>query len=374
MGIFTASTPVFFRTYMENEILVLVAEAMVVYFIVLWSHSLRHRFGPVHFYALIGCITAIMSWVTDAGVTVEFAGITFVVGSTVFYTALLLGIFVVYVFDGPRSTRIAISTVVIVSVMVPIVAATLHLQTKMIGAGTIAHVPLPSLRINLASVLTTILDMFFLAVAWEYLGKPAFHLKISLRAYLTLLGVMWLDVILFATGAFIGSDQYLSIMKGTLLSRLVISGFAFPFLFFYIRYQSKKAGLSIENRPVLAILKQVAEISRELTYAQQEIERRKKAEAERDNVIRQLKSALSEVKTLRGFLPICSVCKKVRDDQGYWNQIESYVSQHSHAEFSHSLCPDCVQTYYDELDRHENEACEQCGHGLQPALATGKKP
>jgi hypothetical protein len=89
---------------MGNKVLILIVEAMVVYFLVLGAHSLRHRFGPVHFYALIGGITAILSWVTDAGVAVDVGGITFVVGSTVFYTSSLLGVFVVYVFDGPRAT------------------------------------------------------------------------------------------------------------------------------------------------------------------------------------------------------------------------------------------------------------------------------
>lgn len=70
---------------MSNEVITLVIETMAVYFLVLGAHSLRHRFGPVHFFALIGGITAIMSWVTDAGVAVQVFGITFVVGSTVFY-------------------------------------------------------------------------------------------------------------------------------------------------------------------------------------------------------------------------------------------------------------------------------------------------
>ena len=71
-----------------------------------------------------------MSWVTDAGVRVEVMGVTFMVGSTVFYSSLLLSIFVVYVFDGPRATRIAISTIVGVSIFVPIIALALHLQMK----------------------------------------------------------------------------------------------------------------------------------------------------------------------------------------------------------------------------------------------------
>lgn len=329
-----------------NEVIILIVEAMAVYFLVLWAHSLRGRFGPVHFYALIGGITAIMSWVTDAGVVVTFAGVTFVVGSTVFYTSLLLGIFVVYAFDGPRAARIAISTVIGVSIMMPVVAWLLHLQTSLVGAAGIVSVPLPNLRINAASVMATLIDLLFLAIAWEYLGKPNLNLKLWSRAFLTLLGVMWLDVLLFATGAFAGTPAYLSIMKGTLISRLIISIFAFPFLYIYLQWQSSKSDVTLENRPVLAILKQVAEIERELSDAQKEINRRKIAEAERDKVIGELQKALSEVKTLRGFLPICAYCKKIRDDKGYWNQIEAYIRDRSEAEFSHGICPDCAGKHF----------------------------
>ena len=59
-----------------------------------------------------------------------------------------------------------------------------------------------------------------------------------------------------------------------------------------------------------------------------------------------LEKALSEIKTLRGFLPICSSCKKIRDDRGYWNQIECYIRKHTEAEFSHSICPECVTRLY----------------------------
>ncbi len=60
----------------------------------------------------------------------------------------------------------------------------------------------------------------------------------------------------------------------------------------------------------------------------------------------ELENALAEVETLSGFLPICSSCKKVRDDSGYWNQIEDYIAKHSHTEFSHSICPDCTEKLY----------------------------
>jgi hypothetical protein len=59
-----------------------------------------------------------------------------------------------------------------------------------------------------------------------------------------------------------------------------------------------------------------------------------------------LESALAEVKTLRGILPICSHCKRVRNDAGSWQQVEEYVHEHTDAEFSHGVCPECIQTYY----------------------------
>ena len=85
-----------------------------------------------------------------------------------------------------------------------------------------------------------------------------------------------------------------------------------------------------------------------------DISRRKHAEQKREQVIRDLKSALSEIKQLSGLLPICSVCKKIRDDKGYWNQVETYISDHSEADFSHSFCPDCAHNLYGDLLNKKN--------------------
>ncbi len=341
---------------MYNELLVLTLEAMAVYFLVLWSHSLRRRFGLAHFYALIGGLTAVMSWVTDAGVQAQVFGITFMVGSTVFYTSLLLGVFVVYVFDGPRATRIAISTILGVSIMVPVIALVLHLQMQISGQDLLVYVPTPSLRINVASVLATLVDLLFLGVAWEYFGQPQFQMRLCLRSFVTLLGVMWLDVLLFSTMAFLGKSDYLGIMTGTLLSRFVISLFASPFLWGYLKWQNKRNGKEIEKRPVLAIFQEIAEVKRDLSLAHEEIVCRQLVEEKLNSVIAELKQALAEVKVLRGFLPICASCKKIKDDQGYWKQIEEYISGHSEAEFSHGICPDCAQELYPELDIYPDKS------------------
>jgi two-component system sensor histidine kinase EvgS len=77
---------------------------------------------------------------------------------------------------------------------------------------------------------------------------------------------------------------------------------------------------------------------------------RKIAERERDLLISELQDALANVKTLSGLLPICSNCKKIRDDKGYWNQLETYIQQHSDAIFSHGICRECARKIYPDLD------------------------
>ncbi len=80
-----------------------------------------------------------------------------------------------------------------------------------------------------------------------------------------------------------------------------------------------------------------------------DISDRKQVEEERENLIEELRAALAEVRTLSGLLPICATCKKVRDDQGYWTQIEWYIRDHSEAEFTHGVCPDCAHSLYPEV-------------------------
>jgi PAS domain S-box-containing protein len=88
---------------------------------------------------------------------------------------------------------------------------------------------------------------------------------------------------------------------------------------------------------------------REKTYTigiDRDVTERKRAEAEREKLITQLQGALADVKMLSGLVPICANCKKIRDDKGYWTQVEAYIQERSEARFSHGICPDCTKTLY----------------------------
>jgi DNA-binding response OmpR family regulator len=65
--------------------------------------------------------------------------------------------------------------------------------------------------------------------------------------------------------------------------------------------------------------------------------------------VKELKKALAEVRTLKGIVPICANCKNVRDDQGYWNRVESYLNEHTEADFTHAVCPDCMKRLYPQF-------------------------
>jgi PAS domain S-box-containing protein len=87
----------------------------------------------------------------------------------------------------------------------------------------------------------------------------------------------------------------------------------------------------------------VVEISRDITCL-------KKTEAEKDRLIDQLQEAAEKIKTLNRLLPICASCKKIRDDNGYWQQVEEYICEYSGIQFSHSICPACMKKLYPDYD------------------------
>lgn len=81
----------------------------------------------------------------------------------------------------------------------------------------------------------------------------------------------------------------------------------------------------------------------------------RRAEEEREKLILELQQALASVKTLKGLLPICASCKKIRDDRGYWRMVEDYIREYSEVEFSHGICPPCAKMLYPQYYREEEQ-------------------
>lgn len=136
------------------------------------------------------------------------------------------------------------------------------------------------------------------------------------------------------------------------------SGIALDNLMETYQYKGKEYTINTTKKPLYDLdgnLEGLVGVGHDITKIKQ-------LEKEREKLIAELRVALDEVKTLRGLLlPICSSCKKIRDDKGYWNEVESYISHHSDAQFTHGICPDCIKKNYPDI----YEELEQQGGFLQ---------
>ncbi|HZC81440.1 MAG TPA: hypothetical protein VE222_06925 [Nitrospiraceae bacterium] len=129
------------------------------------------------------------------------------------------------------------------------------------------------------------------------------------------------------------ANRLFTLSVATASSLLVVLGFS-------VKAPHPFPAILIENRVLTLIMIWVAAIF---------IFLHKRALEERERLFQELQDALGKIKTLRGLLPICSSCKKIRDDQGYWNQIELYIHEHTDAQFSHGLCPECFKKLYPDF-------------------------
>ncbi|MDA8138798.1 MAG: hypothetical protein M0036_09110 [Desulfobacteraceae bacterium] len=180
---------------------------------------------------------------------------------------------------------------------------------------------------------------------------PAFSfgmLRLTRGAYFSLVAcVMGLYLLLLAVEYFQGRPGFQPRYE---LFLFIVFGIVLTWFAFF-------GGFISDIRRRLKIQAETIQMANE--KIQREMEQRRKAQFEKDNLIAQLKEALSKVKTLGGLLPICASCKKIRDDKGYWNQLELYIGHHTDASFTHGICPDCAKkmlkeaTEYDPNGGHE---------------------
>lgn len=117
------------------------------------------------------------------------------------------------------------------------------------------------------------------------------------------------------------------------------------------RYETvrvKKDGTPIDVALTISPIKDSSGKITGVSAIERDITEQKRVESERKRLIEELSRALARVKTLSGLLPICASCKKIRDDKGYWQQVETFIKARSEADFSHAICPDCMEKLYPE--------------------------
>lgn len=187
-------------------------------------------------------------------------------------------------------------------------------------------------------------------LAWLY-GQPSSVLRII--AVISLIVVVWTD---YATGTEV-SVSILYIVPVALLAWFDTrgAGIAMSLISATMWYLCNALGEHAFSHPLTPVWNTLVRLgffvtaSLSLSRLRASMDELSRMTKNQTQLIDELQTALDNVKVLSGFIPICASCKKIRDDKGFWQQIEEYISEHSEALFSHSLCPDCVKKLYPDL-------------------------
>lgn len=276
---------------MSLGLILLLVEALAVYGLVFTVHAIRDRFTLLPYYGLLGVLAATLRWTTDAGIVYELGPLTLILGSVVFFTSLLFGVFLLYLFDGVKAAQIGIYTVVAVSMLSPLLAKIFYYQLSEMDAEAAGRIILGSPRLYVASTAAMVIDFLCMSMVWEVLGRRGNTIPYLFRIAICLLTAYWLDALLFSFGAFWGDPNLGSILSGNLISRAVLTVCVAPLVTMYVVWEARRHHYEITPRRVMALLHQSARTELDLSDARHEIEVRKRIEEElrrRDAILRSL--------------------------------------------------------------------------------------
>lgn len=276
---------------MSLGLMLLLVEALVVYGLVFAVHALRDRFTLLPYYGLLAVLAATLRWTTDAGIEYQVGHLTLLLGSAVFLTSLLFGVFLLYLFDGVKAAQFGIYTVVAVSMLSPVAAKMFDYQLTEMDAEAAGRMFLSSPRVYVASTATMVFDFLCMSMVWEGLGRRGQSIPYLFRIGICLLTAYWLDAVLFSCGAFWGEPNFESILTGNLISRVVLTVCVAPLVTMYVLWESRRHHYEITPRSVMSLLHRSARTEVDLSDARHEIEVRKRIEGElrrRDAILRSL--------------------------------------------------------------------------------------
>lgn len=271
-----------------QEFIVWVSGASLVCTAVLSTHALRQSWGLAPIYACLGFIASTMMWLFTAGARIEFADITVLWGSS-FLTGLLLGAFVLYVFDGTQAARLAIATAFLAIFAHYTLGIGLNWQISQGLSDIQTPWVVGPTRLYIGTAISTIFDTLVMIMLWEALGRWRSSGSLLWSVFTTLLGTLALDALLFPLIALGHSPYALPQMQGALIERMLLLLWLSPLVAVYLRWQQKLYGHDLGRGKVLSILSLSALSERRLSRAEAEIRNRMTTEEElrRDQTILQ---------------------------------------------------------------------------------------
>ena len=248
-----------------------IADAFFIYAVVLYLHSLRHRYSLAPIFILVGFVASVMMWVGGNGARVEFFGLTIYWGSTL-YAGLVLAAMLLYAFDGAAAARTCIFAIIGVTAATYVLTTGLNLQASRGLILLDIPVPQPPLRAYVASCFSSAVNLVVMAVLWEVSGRIRFLSLLLPRIFTTLLLTLYLDSLLYVTISYVDNPAYAGILYGNIIDRLFLTLLVTPLLALYIRWQQRAHGASLTSGEIFGVFRRQSVAERQLSAAMAEAE------------------------------------------------------------------------------------------------------
>lgn len=216
---------------MGTPFVFLCIQTLVLWLAVIFLHRLKHRFTLIPLYAYLAVLALLTHNLSDLGFSVVVQNWFFLISSFSFFTTLMLGIFFLYLFEGPRATRLALYIILGTSILYISIVGLLSFQVD--TSNWIFLTP-KRLTYYFWSLSAIIVDVFFITIFWEVLGKIK-KLPFFIRIFLVIFTTFSLDTLIFVSGVFGSLPIYTSILKGDILTRFIIAIISTPIIFLFLK-------------------------------------------------------------------------------------------------------------------------------------------
>lgn len=230
------------------------------------SHWVRKKIGIEQLIVLLVVVVVIVQWLSDLGTVVIFQGFPIFISSVVFFPAVLLGLFLIFVFDGPVATRRLFFGLLIGEILYMISVIGLYCLALLPDYLKLDHVWFLN---HSFSTLAVIADFYFLTYVWSVLSKKDEWLLLKVLG--VFLVVCWIDTIVFVLGAYGGNGDIWEILQVDLISRAILALIIGPFAYFYILLEKKRVGFQLEARYPWSVTVLEKEAAEQLKKAEQRI-------------------------------------------------------------------------------------------------------
>ncbi|MEI6533482.1 MAG: PAS domain-containing protein [Candidatus Roizmanbacteria bacterium] len=216
---------------MINSFVFLSIQTLILWFLVILFHRQKKRYTLIPLYSYIAVLTLLTHNLSDLGFAVIENQWFFLISSFSFFTALMLGILFLYLFEGPRATRIALIVILYTSILYIGIVVLLHFQ---VDTSKWVQPSFERFKYYFWSILAIILDVLFISIVWELFAKVK-RMPLVLRIFLVIFGMYLVDTLVFVTGVFGSKDIYFSILQSDVVIRFVLALIVTPIAHFYLK-------------------------------------------------------------------------------------------------------------------------------------------